>query len=161
VAIYPCFHLDISRRQSLSIESCSNLREVFLGVPRSPGPMLESLLDSITSPKLTTITFEFIWDEYSGGDLSGIADFEAWRSIDETLCALVDRLPNRNGFDKLNVILSVRTKVTINVEKVKMGAFFEKFREKGRVAMTPFTGFLQPVCPYPPWKMYDLTGYFS
>jgi len=106
--------------------------------------MLESFLDSINSPKLTTITFEFVWDEYSGDDLSSIVDFEAWRGIDDSLCTLVDRLPIRNGFDPLNVVLSVRTKMATNLEKVNMGAFLERFKEKGRVAMIPFRGFLQP-----------------
>ena len=140
----------MSRHPGLSVESCLNLREVFLGVPRSPGPMLESFLDSIASPKLTTITFEFVWDEYSGGDISGIADFEAWRGVDETLSTLVDRLPNRSGSEPLSVVLSVRTTMGKNLESPKMDAFLEKFREKGRVTVVPFKGFLQPVCPYLP-----------
>ncbi|KAF9648119.1 hypothetical protein BDM02DRAFT_2351782 [Thelephora ganbajun] len=141
---------DIPKHQGLSIEPCLNLREVFLGVTRSPGPMLENLLNSITSPKLVTITFELVWDEYPGGNISSIVDIEAWRCIDEALCALVDRLPNRNGSEPLSVVLSVRAKVGTNLDSTKMGAFLEKFKEKGRVTMTPFKGFLQPVCHYPP-----------
>lgn len=148
--IHPSSHLDISRRQGLSVESCLNLREVFLGVTRSPGPMLESFLDSITSSKLTTITFEFVWDEYSSGDISSIVDFQGWRGIDETLCALADRLPNRSGSDPLTVVLSVRTKVDTNLGHAKTGAFLERFKEKGIVRMAPFEGFLQSVCPYSP-----------
>ena len=126
-----------------------NLRELFLGVPRSPGPMLESFLSSIASPKLATITFEFVWDEYFGGDISSVADFEAWRGIDDTLCALADRLPNRRGSDPFSVVLSVRTAVGTNLEEAKIGAFLEKFNERSRVTMAPFKGFLQPVCPHP------------
>jgi len=137
-------------RQGLSVGSCLNLREVFLGVTRSPGPMLESFLDSITSPKLTAIIFEFVWDEFSGDDISSIVDFEAWGGVDETLCALVDRLPHRSGFDPLSVVLSIRTKVGTNLESVKMGSFLDKFKEKGRVIMVPFKGFLQPVCSHSP-----------
>jgi len=114
--------------------------------------MLEYFLGSITSPKLTTITFEFIWEEYTG-DISSIVDFQGWGDIDETLCALVDRLPNRSGLDPLTVVLSVRTKVNMNSGNAKMGAFLEKFREKGVVRMAPFKGFLQPVCPYPPLEI--------
>jgi len=108
--------------------------------------MLENFLSSITSPKLATITFEFIWDEYSGGDISSIADFEAWKGVDDTLCALADQLPNRRGSDPFSVVLSVRTAVGTNFEGAKMGAFLEKFNERSRVTMTPFKGFLQPVC---------------
>lgn len=159
---HPSYYLDISRRQGLSAESCPNLREVFLGVTRSPGPMLESFLDSITSPKLSTITFEFIWDEHSGDDISRIIDFEVWGGIDETLCALVGRLPTHSSSNPLSVVLSVRTKAGTNLENVKMGAFLEKFRERSTVRMVPFKGFLQPVCPYSPLgEMCDLTGHFS
>ena len=141
---------------------CSNLREVFLGVTRSPGPMLESFLDSITSPKLATITFEFVWDEHSGDDISSIVDFEVWRGIDESLCALMGRLPNHSGSNPLSVVLSVRAKADTNLESVKMGAFLEKFREKGTVRMVSFKGFLQPVCPHHlQGEMGDLTGHFS
>jgi hypothetical protein len=108
--------------------------------------MLETFLDSIASPKLATITFEFVWDEYSGDDISSIVDFEAWRGVDETLCALVDRLSVRSGSDTLSVVLSVRTKLGTNLGSAKMGAFLEKFKEKGNVTMAPFKGFLQPVC---------------
>jgi len=146
---HPPSHPDVSTHQGLSIESCSNLWEVFLGVPRSPGPMLEGFLSSITSPKFVTITFEFVWDEYSGGDISSVADFEAWKGIDDALCALADRLPNRRGSDPFSVVLSVRTAVGTNLEGAKMGAFLEKFNERGRVTMAPFKGFLQPVCPHP------------
>lgn len=111
--------------------------------------MLEYFLGSITSPKLTTITFEFIWDEYTG-DISSIVDFQGWGDIDETLSALVNRLPNRSGLDPLTVVLSVRTKVDTNFGNAKMGAFLEKFKEKGIVRMAPFKGFLQPVCSYLP-----------
>jgi hypothetical protein len=158
------FHLDISSRQGLSIESCSNLREVFLGVTRSPGPMLERFLDSITSTKLATITFEFVWDEYSNEGMSSIADFDAWEGIDETLYALADRLPSRASSDPFSVILSVRTKGDVNLEGAKTGVFLEKFKEKGRVTMARFKGFLQPVCPpvlrYPPGRICDLTNGF-
>jgi len=107
--------------------------------------MLERFLDSIPSPDLCTITFEFVWDEYSNGDISSIADLEAWEDIDETLCALVDRLPSRTSSDPLSVILSVRaTKGDANLESAKTGTFLEKFKEKGRVTMVPFKGFLQP-----------------
>lgn len=110
--------------------------------------MLERFLDSILSPKLETITFAFVWDEYSNGDISSIADPEAWEGIDETLCALVDRLQGRTSSDPFSVILSVRPKGDANLESPKMGAFLEKFKEKGRVTMAPFKGFLQPVCPH-------------
>jgi len=133
---------DISSRQGLSIESCLNLREVLLGVTRSPGPMLERFLGSITSPRLATITFEFIWDQYSDGDISSVVDFEAWEGIDETLCTLVDKLPSITGSDPFSVILSVRTNG--DVESAKMGGFLEKFKEKSRVMMVTFKGFLQP-----------------
>jgi len=106
--------------------------------------MLETFLDSITSPKLIRITFEFVWDEYLEGDISSIADFEAWRGIDDTLCALVDRLPNRSGPNPLSVALSVRTPVGTNLENAQMGAFLEKFQEKGKVTVAPFKGFLYP-----------------
>ena len=112
--------------------------------------MLESFLDSITSPKLTTITFEFIWDEYSGEDIASIADFEIWRGIDDILCALVDRLPDRSDSDPLTVVLSVRAKVGTNLESAKTGGFLERFKEKGTLRMATFKGFLQPVCPYSP-----------
>ena len=111
--------------------------------------MLETFLDSITSPKLTTITLEFVWDEYSGDDISSIADPEVWRGIDEALCALADRLPYRSGSEPLTVVLSVRTKVGTNLGSAKMGAFLEGFKERGRVTMTSFKGFLQPVRPPP------------
>jgi hypothetical protein len=149
-ATHPSSHLGTPGRRELSIESCSNLREVFLGVTRSPGPMLESFLDSITSSKLTTITFEFVWDEYSGGDISEIVDLQGWRGIDEALCALVDRLSDRSGSDPLTVVLSVRAKVDTNLEGAKMGTFLEGFKEKGIVRMASFKGFLQPVRPHPP-----------
>lgn len=106
--------------------------------------MLEIFLDSIASPKLGTITFEFVWDEYSNDDrISSIVDLEVWEGIDETLCALADRLPNRDPF---NVILSVRAKEGANLEGADMGPFLEKFKEKGKVTVVPFKGFLQPVC---------------
>ena len=111
--------------------------------------MLESFLSSITSPKLTTITFEFVWDEYSGGDISSIADFEAWKGVDDTLCAIADRLPDRRGSDPLSVVLSVRTAMDTSLEGANMGAFLEKFNERNRVTVVPFKGFLQPVCPDP------------
>jgi len=156
----PC--LDIPRRRGLSAESCSNLREVFLGVTRSPGPMLESFLDSITSRELGTITFEFVWDEHSGDDISSIVDFEVWRGVDESLCALMGRLPNHSSSNSFSVVLSVRTKAGTKLESIKMGAFLEKFREKGTIRVVPFKGFLQPVCPhYLRGEMRDLTGYFS
>ena len=150
--IHSSSHPDISRHQGLTVESCFNLRELFLGVPRSPGPMLENFLSSITSPKLATITFEFVWDEYLGGDISSIADFEAWEGIDDILCALADRLPNRRGSDPFDVVLSVRAAVGASLESANMGAFLKKFSERGRVTMAPFEGFLQPVCPHPPRK---------
>ena len=115
--------------------------------------MLEYFLGSITSPKLTTITFEFIWDEYTDDDISTIVDFQGWRDIDDTLCALMDRLPNRSGTDPFTVVLSVRTKVDKNFGNSKMGAFLEKFKEKGVVRIAPFKGFLQPVCPYCPLEI--------
>jgi len=146
----PPSHLDIPMGQGLSVGSCLNLREVILGVTRSPGPMLEVFLDSITSPKLTAIIFEFVWGEFSGDDISSIVDFEAWGGIDDNLCALADRLANRSGFDPLRVVLSIRTKVGTGLESIKMGAFLEKFKEKGRVIVVPFEGFLQPVCAYSP-----------
>lgn len=107
--------------------------------------MLESFLDSIASPKLATINFEFVWDECLNGDVSSLVDFEAWEGVDESLCALVDRLSNTTGSDPFNVVLSVRAKGDGNLEGAKMGAFLDKFKEKGRVTMTPFKGFLQPV----------------
>lgn len=146
--MHPSSNIDASGRQGLSVELCSNLREVFLGVPRLPGPMLESFLDSITSPKFVKITFEFVWGEFFGGDISTIADYEAWRGVDESLCALMGRLPNRSGSDPLSVVLSVRTVAGTKLESVSMGAFLEQFREKGRVSMAPFKGFLQPVCQF-------------
>lgn len=112
--------------------------------------MLESFLNSITSRKLTTITFEFVWGEYSGDNISDIIDFQEWRGIEETLCALADRLSNRSCPGPLDVVLSVRTKVDTNLENADMGAFLEKFKEKGTVRMAPFKGFLQPVCPFSP-----------
>ena len=122
--------------------------------------MLETFLDSITSPKLTTITLEFVWDEYSGDDISSIADLEVWRGIDEALCALADRLPYRSGSDPLTVVLSARTKVGTNLGSAKMGAFLEGFKERGRVTMTSFKGFLQPVRPCHPLEntRSDLTS---
>lgn len=135
---------DISERQCLSLESCLNLRELFVGVTPSPGPMLEALLASITSTKLTTITFEFVWEEYVDNDLSRIVDLEVWEGIDETLVALADRLPKRGGSRALNVVLSVRTRGNVKLENAKMGAFLEKFKEKGQVTVVPFEGFLQP-----------------
>lgn len=145
--------IDIPTRQGLSLELCSSLRELFLGVTRSPGPMLGSFLNSITSPKLTEITFEFVWEEYSGDDISTIADFKAWEDIDEILCALADKLPNRSSLNPLSVILSVRTKGDTKFGKTKMGHFLKKFQEKGRITVAPFKGFLQPVCrSRPPQK---------
>lgn len=126
--------------------------------------MLESFLASITSPKLATITFEFVWDDYLDNNISSVADLEAWEDIDETLCTLVDRLPNRGGSDQLSVVLSVRTKEGATLGSAGMGAFLEKFREKCKVTMTPFQGFLQPVCPHstpPPRDACDLTGWLS
>ena len=110
--------------------------------------MLEALLASITSTKLTTITFEFIWEEYLDNDISNIVDLEVWEGIDETLVALADRLPKRSCYGPLNVVLSVRTKGDVKLENAKMGAFLEKFKEKGQVTVVPFEGFLQPVCPF-------------
>jgi len=106
--------------------------------------MLERFLGSIASRKLRTITFEFVWDDYSDDDISSIVDLEAWEGIDEILCALVDKLFKRSGSDLLNVVLSVRTKGGANLEHPKMGTFLEQFREKGRVTIAPFKGFLQP-----------------
>lgn len=60
--------------------------------------MLGKFLDSITFPQLTIMTFEFVWEEYSDGGISGIADLGTWEAnIGEVLCALVSRLPNRRG----------------------------------------------------------------
>lgn len=119
-----------------------------MGVTRSPGPMLGRFLDSITSLKLATITFEFVWEEYLDDDISSIADLDTWEAIDEILCALVDRLPSRRGGPApLSVVLSVRTKGNANFENAKTGAFLDQFKEKGRVTIAPFKGFLQPVCP--------------
>ena len=108
--------------------------------------MLERFLGSIASRKLSTITFEFVWEDYSDDDISSIVDLEAWEGIDEILCALVDKLFKRSGSDLLNVVLSVRTKGGANLEHAKTGTFLEQFREKGRVTIAPFKGFLQPVC---------------
>lgn len=121
--------------------------------------MLERFLDSISSPKLGRITFEFVWDEYTNEGVSSVADLEAWVGIDETLCALADRLPSRTSSDSFSVILSVRTKGDANLENAKSGTFLEKFKEKGRVTMAPFKGFLQPVRhPNSPRKnLFDLT----
>ena len=114
--------------------------------------MLENFLSSISSPKLAKITFEFVWEEFSGGDISTIADFEAWKGVDDTLCALADRLPNRTGSDPFTVVLSVRTAAGANLEGVNMGAFLEQFNERGIVTIVPFKGFLQPVSPHSPGK---------
>lgn len=127
-----------------------NLQELLVGVTRSPGPMLEAFLGSITSKKLTTITFEFVWEEYLNNDMSSIVDLESWEGIDDTLDGLVDRLPKRSSSIPLNVVLSVRTKGDVKLENAKMGAFLGKFREKGQVTVVPFEGFLQPVCPFSP-----------
>jgi hypothetical protein len=123
--------------------------------------MLESFLDSITSPNLSKITFEFVWDEYSDDDISSIVDLEAWVGIDEILCALADRLSNRCSFCPLTVVLSVRTKGTSNLGRAEMGAFLEKFAEKGMITIVPFKGFLQPVGDIVLQATCDLIGWFS
>lgn len=121
--------------------------------------MLEIFLDSIKSPKLTTITFEFVWDEYSGDGVSDIADFEVWGGIDRTLCALADQLASRSDSKPLTVVLSIRTKAGTNLDSAKMGAFLGRFKEKGIVRMAPFQGFLQPVCACSRLEKCDLTWF--
>lgn len=139
----------------ITLSPCTKLEEIRISLrdTRDPGLGIIHLFDSVTSPRLSGITFHFVIPLNSRKIDLSIYTIE-WGRVDESLYRLAERLRlmhesqtsvlgtvhswmmpgQRKEVKRLNVMIEARFLFTpLGTEKVDFGAFLSKFREVGDV----------------------------